>query len=407
MTDSDQQIEQVLLDLMQAPTDPRAVDLAGLSEMDWSALVDLAQQHRCAAYLAHFAARAGATDMPERLRYLRQRIVHRSMNIQRECLAIHRILSEAGIHHLFLKGVPLALRDYPEPWTRPMRDIDVLVEPGRLEDAHRLLVAAGGEMQAYADAPVEQDDERKHLHPVHSPNRILPVEIHYKLILPTVALTREALAWLDSEVWREPATVKLADASLPVPAIEVLLAHLIIHGILDHELNNGPLFVTDIVHLLRNNRIDGERWHRLVERLGLHQAVALTASLLPQPEQAVLAAGGPPALSLPRETARLLMLQPAARRNQLKLEATLAEAPPGGTLDLLTGKLFPGRATLERRWRTEKGAAAGLPPLPLAWGWYLLRKAGQHFAPKTDREQRTLAALRELRRLRSGASGRG
>ena len=87
--------------------------------------------------------------------------------------------------------------------------------------------------------------------------------------------------------WRNSCRFRLSlTPSLPVPAIEVLLAHLIIHGILDHELNNGPLFVTDIVHLLRNNRIDGERWQRLVERLGLHQAVALTASLLPQPEQA-------------------------------------------------------------------------------------------------------------------------
>lgn len=405
ITDEQCRLERILLKVMQAPADPGTVNLAGLSVQAWSALVDLAQQHRCAGYLAYFVSRSEETALPERLRLLRQRIVRRSMNIQRECLAIHRILAEAGISHLFLKGVPLALRDYPEPWTRPMRDIDVLVEPGRMEDAHRLLVAAGGEMEVYADAPVEQEAERKHLHPVHSPNRILPVEIHYKLILPTVALTREALELLDREVWRNPGVVMLGGRRLPVPSTEVLLAHLVIHGMLDHELNNGPLFVTDIVHLLRNNPLERDRWLGLVDQLDLYRAVSLTASILPPPERAFLTEGLPPSPPLSPDVARLLMLQPASGRNQLKLAATLSEMAPAGYLSLVTGKLFPGRDVLERRWRTGPGPASRIPPLPLVWAWYLIRKARQFVAPKSRRDDLTLAALRELRRLRSGDSG--
>lgn len=397
-------IEQVLFDIMCDPAAAVDHSLHLRSAEDWSALIGLAQQHRCAAYLAHLHVQQFDQPLPHRLRAVRERNVRRALQIARECQTISAILAEAGIAHVFLKGVPLAFRDYPAPWTRPMRDIDVLVEPDRAEQAHALLRAAGGELPGYANAPVALLAHGKHLPPVQSPNRVLPVEVHYRITAPAEGLEPAGLAFLDREIWRDRATVRVGGADLPVPAAEVLLAHLVIHGIFDHELNNGPLFMTDLIHLLQGNRLDQPRWVELVDRIGLHGAVALAGSLLPAPLQAELAGAWPATASLPRDTARRLMLQPVDGRSQVKLRATLADAAPAGRLTLVVRKLFPGGSTLRKRWQIETEGEKAAPGTARLWLWYIARKARQNLAPRSVSEDQAVIGLRDLRqRLKDGS----
>lgn len=405
MTTEQETIERLLLDVMVAPDQAKAGCLSQLSDGEWAALIDLAQEHRCATYLAYAASSQPAVNLPERLRILRARGVRRAMRIGRECVTIHAALAQAGIRHLFLKGIPLSLRDYPEPWTRPMRDIDVLIEPGKETEAYHVLLAAGGPMAAYSTTLAVATEEGKHFPPIHSPNRVMPVEIHYRMISPAVALPRQALQLLEDEAWRAPELVRVGPALLPVPAAEVLLAHLVIHGLLDHELNNGPLFLTDILHLLRSNHLDQARWHSLVDRLAIHKAVSLTASLLPATERTALIGGESPSAGLTEETVRLLMFQPAGQRARLKLQATLADTAPPGRVALLTAKLFPGRETLRRRWLADGRSADRMPSTIALWLWYLADRTQQHLAPRTTREARRLAGLRDLRRTLADRSG--
>jgi hypothetical protein len=166
------------------------------------------------------------------------------------------------------------------------------------------------------------------------------------------------------------------------------------------------LFITDIVHFLRGNPLDQTKWKRLVQRLDLQRAVAITASLLPIPEQAMLAGDAGPGVTLPQETARLLMLQPASGRSQLKLQATLSDTAPAGRLAVLAGKLVPGRALLRRRWQSERGSLERAPHAAVLWLWYLGRKARQYLTPRSRREHSTLEGLRDLRRRLSDESRR-
>lgn len=406
MTEAPASTERLLLELMAAPDRAAAHHLMRLDNDQWSALIDLAREHRCAAYLAFAASRQPGIVLPEPLRVLRDRSVRRAMRIGRECVAINGILVQAGIPHLFLKGIPLAFRDYPEPWARPMRDIDILVPPGQAAEAYAVLLQAGAPMAAYPDTPAEITEDGKHFAPIHSPNRSMPVEVHYRMILPTVALPQDALRIIEDEAWLLPEVVAVGPSLLPVPATEVLLAHLVIHGMLDHELNNGPLFVTDILQVLRSERVDPARWTRLVDRLGIHRAVSLTASILPAADRMKLAGKLEPDAVLPEETARLLMLQPATRRSQLKLEAALSDAAPPGKAMLLVGKLFPGPATLRRRWMADGRLADRIPPLVVLWLWYIADRAQRHLRRRTERDTRRLAGLRDLRRRLAGPSGR-
>ena len=52
-------------------------------------------------------------------------------------------LAEAGVPAAVLKGAPVAHLAWGDPTLRPQGDVDVLVEPERMEDAERALVAAG------------------------------------------------------------------------------------------------------------------------------------------------------------------------------------------------------------------------------------------------------------------------
>lgn len=393
------QIQQLLIDLMRAPDRVASDRLDRLGAEDWDALAALAGEHRCGPYLAHaLAARSGGT-MPASLLAIRDRSVYRALQIGRECVQIHGMLADAGIAHIFLKGVPLAFRDYPEPWMRPMRDIDVLIEPDRLYDAYALLHEKGGSLDRFAHVPPEKVSDGKHLPPIHSPNRILAVELHYRMISPKVSLPSDALHFIEREVWDRPDRVHIGEARLPVPRAELLLAHLIVHGMLDHELNNGPLFLTDIVQFLRSNRLDRGEWHGLVERIRLSRTVELAASILPPAERLELGVDAQPHDMLGDDMVRSLMFQPARSRSQLKVLASLSDETIADRISLIWGKVFAGRAALKGQWLAE-GRVPGREPRHIAifWMWYLSVKTRQFFQSRTGAEELALQGLRGFRR---------
>jgi len=61
----------------------------------------------------------------------------------RALTSLLRLLRQANVETLVLKGVVLALHYYPQVGLRPMNDVDVLVRSGQLESALRVLRATG------------------------------------------------------------------------------------------------------------------------------------------------------------------------------------------------------------------------------------------------------------------------
>ena len=390
-------IERLLLDLMRTPERVDGRMLIGLAQDEWDTLLALAERHRCAPYLAYVFARRTGLALPDRLQAIRARSARRNLAVARDCIRIHAVLAGANIEHRFLKGVPLAFRDYPHGWMRPMRDIDVLVESSRLAEAYDLLLAAGGSIPAYADMPTEPLPEGKHLPPIRSPGGAMAVEVHYRLLLPTITLSSSALEAFEGEVWARKDSVTVGASNLPVPAPEALLGHLVVHGLLDHELNNGPLFLTDLIHLLRSGRIDRTRWRDVVSRGELARAVQVTAAMMPPAEAENLLAGLPAVTPLPDTTLLALMLQPANQRNQVKLRASFVDGPPSSRVKLAWQKLIPRRAVLAARWRAETRRPDHPPRLALLWLWYVGRKLVQYLRTPSGTDKRTLDELRALR----------
>jgi hypothetical protein len=228
------------------------------------------------------------------------------------------------------------------------------------------------------------------------------VELHYRLVLPTVAMSPQALAFVEREIWTDPGTAAIGPRRVPVPAPEMMLAHLVIHALLDHELNNGPLFLADVMHLVTSGRINADRCREIVAGSQLEAAIELTAGMLPAPERMILTGGAKCRIRLPASTIRSLMLQAAKSRNRVKLRATFVDARPRKRIALVLRKVLPGRTVLVARWRSEVGPEGGRPGNTLnLWLGYLARKIAQHLLQRSNADKLTLQHLRSLRRALS------
>lgn len=390
--------------------DPAAIAcLASGDRAFWDRVCDRARDHRCLPYLCWVLDQARIVPVIPFDPALRRRWLVRALSVQKECLDLHRLLSEAGIAHLFLKGVPLAAGAYPEPWLRPLRDIDLLVAPADLGRAQALLLDHGGPIERYAHKTgTTADPQAKHLVPVWSPGRVIAVELHGHAADAGAGLDAAAQARLDAMLWEGAVEMPLAGEALPVPGPEALFVHLVLHGVYDHELNNGPLFLTDLVHLMERMPPDPARVVALAGDLGITRGVALALSLLPEETAgragiaAALRAAGADLPELPEASAAALLLQDSAARTDLRLAADLAGRPQASRLRLLAGKAFPARETMIDRWRME--GHEGPPPVSnmAFWLWFVVvRLRGMRRA-----SGRTPAGRDHLMRLRALRDGR-
>lgn len=387
--------------------------IASLTDGDaglWARACNRARDTRCLPYLLRVLDEADAVAPVPIDPTVRRGWMLRALAIQAECLRMTRLLSEAGIRHVFLKGSHLAATVYPAAWLRPMRDIDLLVMSADLARVQALLRAHGGEIELYANKTYAAiDPEAKHITPLWSPERVIYVEVHRHAADTGAGLSPDGVARLDAALWQDAVEVPVGDGVVPVPGPEAMFLHLVVHGIYDHELNNGPLFVIDLIHLMERLPLDPERVVALAGELGIMPGLALTLSLLPQSTvgraellSALRAASATTELqALPRESAVALLFQDSTARTELRLAADLAETTPLSRLRLLAGKVFASRKTMTRLWRIEGHKT--LPPAnPVAfWIWFIgagmrrMRRTG----PATSG---TRAHLMRLRALRNG-----
>lgn len=398
--------------LMAAARAPQQIDAARfnrLSDAERAELARRADEHRFLSYLNFALSRVAGVAGPLPGAQARRAWTLRQLSISRECSLIDRILSENRIPHLFLKGIPLAIGRYPDPALRPVRDIDILVPPEDLPRAFELLIAQGGPIERYAHKTGDYDPAQKHCTPIWSPSRLIPVELHDKLIDPDRLPSGPAAAALTTAIWADSGHVRVGTRDLPCPGPAQMFLHLVIHALYDHELNNGPLFVTDLIHLLQGPEIDRAEVTRLSAALGIETGVALALSLLPPetPQRAALAAAVGSCAALPQETATMLLLQNMRLSTETKLAATLAQAAPRARAAALVGKLLARRETMLDRWMMA--GKAGAPPSSRLrlWLWYLAdRTAAMRRLRAAQPEGAVLPHLLALRRLRDAGTDR-
>lgn len=344
MSDALAAAKHVLLGMLGGAAPGSQTDLAN---PDWPTIATMAAAHRLEPLLAWRAITDGwavPDEVASAWDAARRTAALHSLGFQAALRLAGGRLDAAGIGWVALKGVALAWRDYPAPELRPMRDIDLLVARADVLHAAGVLAAAGFAMPGSdAAAVAEALRQDKHLPPLEHTGLGVTLELHHALsdaperhgyrtpqLDPAAMLAgREALA--------------VGGASVPCPASEDLLAHLMVHALYGHRLDCGPLVLADIHFLLAGREIDWCRFVATAQAQGWERGAALLLALtarhfgpqphvLPHPPEAILAAAQD-----------ALLADPATRDHAETLADLTAARSPAALAHAVRRRLKPDR----------------------------------------------------------------
>lgn len=233
-----------------APAELRQALSSG--SVDWEALAHLANRSGLAPALGAALKSSGMMrSAPEQLRaYLEE--VHRFNTLRNEALLgqlaeVVRLLNGAGVTPLLLKGsAALATGLYPDPGSRFMWDLDLLVPEELMADAVAALLAGGYAVpEKYANRRIAVDwSQRHHTAPLMRSDGAATVELHRRITSPEWGILAPR------EIWRTAlpcASPHLAGACAVILAPTDELIHCFVHAQLSH-LHHSSMRV-DLRHL--------------------------------------------------------------------------------------------------------------------------------------------------------------
>ena len=255
--------------------------LAAAAQVDWSAAVALARDHRLEGRLHRALERCGAGDTSSpataslRSAY-EQQAVFAELYLFPQLEAVCAALLDAGVTPTLLKGAALVAGGIVPAGVRPMADIDVLVPRARFANAQAALDRAG--YRARVDARTRQRSVTRSYGdaPLHHREHPMSLDLHWHLQGPhhRHPFDPEALQTCELRLPGGARVQRLTDPDL--------LAHLCLHFWRDRAKGlPGPLGQLWDVHDL-SVRLTDEGWERLVgdsPHRGHRGVVAATVAL--------------------------------------------------------------------------------------------------------------------------------
>lgn len=263
-------LKHILLDLISTARPVTSAQLVTLSDADWQSLCSIAKQHRIGPMLHHRIQALGISnavfaDARDQWAGAYRKAAFRYLSFRKTLACLNSILNAANIPFAALKGAWLSQYAYDNPVLRPLRDIDILVEPAAALAVYALLEKNG--FVRRGDFPMPLDgamDHAKHLPPMRYTETGIYLEVHTRLmdVLPgptvTGALDDVPLMLARSE-YRD---------GVPYLSPTETLLHLIVHAAYDHQFNNGPLTFNDIAFLLESAAVDWPAFWAMAEAGG-------------------------------------------------------------------------------------------------------------------------------------------
>ncbi|QEA16105.1 nucleotidyltransferase domain-containing protein [Novosphingobium ginsenosidimutans] len=380
-----EELRRRLLDLVGTR---RPAQFADLSGDDLAKLDRMAAQHRLQPLLHH--QHRAHPDLPPVLAeawsaaFRCQALLALSQRAELERTVT--LLRAGGFAPLALKGAWLHRFAYPHPALRPLRDIDLLLDPASVIPAFAFLEAAGYQLIEVPELPLpELVRTDKHLPPLLSPGGTV-VELHHHLWEPDGRLDHASPAAIDAEV---RAGAVMDEDGLAYPAPIDMLAHLIAHAVYSHRLDCGPLLLADIDFLLRARPIDWARFWVRAGTEGWSSGARLVLSLVEHYRSAVRIEwhDHKPVPDALLNDAALLLLQDLDRRQSAGFLASLQRRGWQGLRDRVTGRRRVAAGPAVRR---EMASAGGF----IGWaGSRWRRTAGDLVRRDTRKQARALARL--------------
>ena len=263
-------LKHILLDLISTTRPVRAAQLVTLSDADWQSLCTIAKQHRIGPMLHHSTQALGLSnavpdDVIAQWAGAYRKAAFRYLSFRKTLACVHTILSAENIPFAALKGAWLSQYAYHNPVLRPLRDIDIIVEPKAALTVYALLEKNG--FVRRDDFPMPLDgaiDHAKHLPPMRCTETGIYLEVHTRLmdVLPGPVVTGA----LDDV----PLLLARSEHRDGIPYLSPTdtLLHLIVHAAYDHQFNNGPLTFNDIAFLLDRAAVDWPAFWAMAEAGG-------------------------------------------------------------------------------------------------------------------------------------------
>jgi len=337
---------QLLVAACSASIHDRPID-ARPQNLRWERLLQLASRHRVQA-LCWNALSPFSEDLPEeiaaKLQAQSRDIVVANLRTAAECRRLQQSFETADLPLLFLKGLTLAAIAYRNPYLKMGIDIDLLVEPERLEEAaHRLRLAG------YEPVTPGRSTERnlKRWHATHKESVWHRREGGFQVDLHTRLADHPTL--LEDMTAASPSQQVAVATGIFLPTLtgDDLFAYLCVHGASSAWFRLK--WVTDLAALLRGK---GERE---IERLYEHaeQAGAGRAA-----GQALLLADRLYSIGLGEDLRRRLEGEPAIAWLVRAAESQLfAETEPTERF-LGTAAIHISQLGLKSGWRFKASEAA-------------------------------------------------
>ncbi len=283
---------------------------------------------------------AVSTPVVEKLRHDYLCAVQHVVTQEAEAVQIISELAKAGLEVTLLKGADLRLRVYPDPATRPMTDLDLLVDPHDLVRARAVLESLGYRV---IEAHVSQRPGfRERFAPADiyepQPDLSLKVDLHWGLWheysfygLPLAPLQAQAL----------PAHFQRVPVKVLAP--EHLLMHLCLHAYWDFVLVRQ---LVDLALTAATLPVDWSRLQADASRWGcqapVYQVLSLVQQLSPQVIPAAVLAG----LAGHQDPWAEKLVHTETPSPLTYYFATLYRLPLGDWLPFLFAKLWPDREYL-------------------------------------------------------------
>jgi hypothetical protein len=195
-------------------------------DLDWNKIVEGIGRHGLSWIAAPLLA---AGILPAKAAAeLRRRLGKQAlMTLERvqEAGRVARAFDQHGIRFLMVKGAPLSVQLYGDATVRPARDIDILIERGKVVEVDAILTGFGYTRPAGGPLEPPGDEEAaKEIGYVHPDSRIL-VEVHDRL-----TDNSQLLPWDFDALWAERETVSVGGQPVPTMARHRLPLYLCVHG---------------------------------------------------------------------------------------------------------------------------------------------------------------------------------
>jgi hypothetical protein len=227
---------------------------------DWRYYNVLAGYHQYLAATYRFLRDVGVWDdlpEPERATLEGEYMLAQARFIKKEAelLEVLEALDRIGIEPIVFKGIPQAVLMYRDPGIRVSKDIDILIDPSRVEEAKKVLLEKG--YSIYSGLRSIQDYRDYHFHFIFTRGERMDsvVELHWSLLDPKKhrEMDRDALE-------RKTISITVGERNVRTLAVPHTLWYLCIH--LSYKLFFDLRNLAELFQL--TSTIDERQWNDLI-----------------------------------------------------------------------------------------------------------------------------------------------